>query len=547
MKNFAGYVLAVAGTLSVAACSSSGNNAGPGQPGGGGAGGGPGTGGSSSTDCNPNASFAPARISLITDAEYTNMVRDVFGVEFVPEAKPVNTGDYPLNETASVASVDVAKQYFRAAEQVAAKVKPCGDAPVAAACVEAFLRTKLPRLWKRPVTDAEITGLMAIFNGGLPDGAPRAMDMVMQAALVGGAYLYRTEVGTDASGLSGSVAMTPFELANAVSFSLLATTPDDALWAKAVDGTITQPAVLSAEVDRLLALQPARDLLTKKVGYYLNIEKIPVVGKDTATFPEYTATLRSSLYQSAQLFLNDLVWTGSLGDLFSSNTFYANDEISKVFGLPAVQGSGLMPVQLPAERNAGFLSHPGLLATSNTHAASDDIVHRGLWIHENLVCGVAIGTPPPGAADIAKSMMGTEREKAEQRLALPTCGGCHRFFDPFGMASGNFDAIGRYRTIDPEDNKPVVSQATVSGVGEDMDGPVSGLKEIADRLKGGRRAADCAVGLLTKYTLDHNANEENSCAIQQVKDSFAKSGKFVDLFKAILTSPAFANRDLASK
>jgi hypothetical protein len=73
------------------------------------------------------------------------------------------------------------------------------------------------------------------------------------------------------------------------------------------------------------------------------------------------------------------------------------------------------------------------------------------------------------------------------------------------------------------------------------------MKNIADRLKVGRRVSDCATKVLAQYTLNHNPNEENSCAIEQIKDSFAKSGKFADLFKAILTSPAFATRDLASQ
>jgi Protein of unknown function (DUF1592)/Protein of unknown function (DUF1588)/Protein of unknown function (DUF1595)/Protein of unknown function (DUF1585) len=556
MKSLAACVLAIAGALGVVACGS--GNQGKASPTGvggngvggttatGGSGGGTAAGGTAAT-CRADGSLAPARISLITDDEYTNMVRDVFGVTFVPETMAVRTGEYPLNENAEVASADVAKQYLRAADQVAAKLKPCGNAALGADCVESFLRQKLPRVWKRPVADAEIASLIAIFNGGLPDGGQRSLDLVMEAALGSGAFLYRTEIGTDASGPSGSVALSGYELANAVSFSLLATVPDDVLWAKAADGTIAQPAVLSAEVDRLLALEPARDILATKVGFYLDVEKIPVVSKDAKTFPEFTATLQSSLYQSAKLFLNDLVWNGSLSDLFTSNKYYANEEIAKVYGLPPVQGSGLVEIELPAERNAGILTHPGLLATSNQHTASDDIVHRGLWVYGNLVCGIAVGSPPANAASVAASLMGTERVKAQARDALPGCGVCHHYFDPFGMASESFDPIGRYRTIDPDDNLPVVSESTITDLGADIDGPVSSMKDIADRLKTGRRVADCAVVHLAEYTLDHNPNQENSCAIQQIKDNFAASGKFVDLFKAILTSPAFATRDLGSQ
>jgi hypothetical protein len=294
----------------------------------------------------------------------------------------------------------------------------------------------------------------------------------------------------------------------------------------------------------LLLQTPARDLLTKNLSYYLNVEKIPAVSKDAKTFPEYTPSLKASLYQSAKLFLNDLVGGGSLSDLFTSNKYYANDEIAKVYGLTPVLGSGLVEVQLPPERNAGILTHPGLLATSNHHTASDDIVHRGLWVYERLVCGAAVGTPPSNADDVFNSLTGTDRVKAQKRAALPGCGGCHRFFDPFGMASENFDPIGRYRTIDPQDNLPVVTQTTISGLGPDIDGDISSMKDIADRLKKGRRASDCATKVLAQYTLRHNPEEENSCALQDIRDKFAATGKFTDLLRVILTSPAFATRDL---
>lgn len=495
-------------------------------------------------DCRADGSLASARISLLSVTEYTNVVRDVFGVAFVPESPPVNTGEYTLDEFAQVGTADIAKQYSRAAEQVASKLKPCGDAALEAVCVESFLREKLPRAWRRPVTDAEIAGLMSIFTGGLPDGGPRALSLVMQAALGSGAFLYRTEVGADASGPPGSVALTPYELASAVSFALLDTSPDDQLWAKAADGSITQPAVLGAEVDRLLALPAARDNLTQKISFYLAVERIPGASKDSVTFPEFTPSLQSSLYQSAKLFLNDLVWSGQVSDLFTSNRYYSNEELSRVYGLPPVQGNALVPIELPAERNAGILTHPGLLATTNKHTATGDIVNRGLWIYEHLVCGSPLGAPPGNAGDVSNTLMGTARQKAQARNDLPQCGACHRFFDPFGFASEHFDAIGRYRTIDPEDNLPVVSTATIQGLGEDIDGPVASMKDVADRLKNGRRVADCVATHLAEYTLDHDPSGENSCAIQQIKDNFAASGKFPDLFRAILTSPAFATRDV---
>jgi hypothetical protein len=494
--------------------------------------------------CRTNGSLASARISLITDDEYVNVARDVFGVMFVPETVTASNGVYPINEAASVGSLSVVQMYSRAADQIASKIKPCGAAAVTAACLQTYLEQKLPLAWKRPVTPAEMTKLIDIYKVGEPDGVQRGLNLVMEAALGAGAFLYRTEVGEDASAPSGTITLSPYELASAVSFTLTDSVPDPELWKTAVDGSIARPAVLGGQVDRLLAQPATRANLAKKVSYYLNMEKIPVVKKDTAAFPQFTASLQASLYDSAQKFLDDIVWSGKFSDLFTNNSYYANREIATTYDIPGVSGTQLVKVTLPAQRNAGFLSQPGFMATSNQHTGTDDIVHRGLWIYDQLACGITIGAPPPSADSVFKTLTGTERVRAQKRDALPQCGACHGAFDPFGMVSENFDVIGRYRTIDPDDMLPVVSTTEVKGLGPDIDGPVSSLKEIADKLVAGRRAADCAAVHLAKYSLAHNPDVESSCEIQKIKDNFASTGKFVDFFKSLVTSPAFATRDL---
>src|SRR4051794_19808174 len=77
-------------------------------------------------ECKTDASLASARISLLTTDQYINVVRDVFGVDFVPDSVGANTGDYSSNDAAAVGSVEVAQNYYYAADQVASKVKPCG-------------------------------------------------------------------------------------------------------------------------------------------------------------------------------------------------------------------------------------------------------------------------------------------------------------------------------------------------------------------------------------------------------------------------------------
>ena len=81
----------------------------------------------------------------------------------------------------------------------------------------------------------------------------------------------------------------------------------------------------------------------KKVSYYLDFEMLPFTQKDATAYPGFAA-LQDTLYQSAQLFLNDVMWSGHFGDLFTSRTIYANEAMAAAYGLPAVTGTALQAI-----------------------------------------------------------------------------------------------------------------------------------------------------------------------------------------------------------
>jgi hypothetical protein len=550
------------GTGSGAASGSA--NGGSGSVAGTGAGGGSGSGAAA---CAPGASFAPARLSLISDEQYRNVVRDVFGVT-LPASLVVSTqaspsGSYPYNEGAQIVPTTV-QAYLRAADQVASSMTvmpPCTAGAVNHTCMEQYLRTSLPRAWRRPVTDQEFADLMTIFDSGAMDGVPRQIQLTVEAALIHPAFLYRSEVGTNAATATGKVTLTPYELASAVGFAMLNSAPDPTLWAKAIDGSLAQPAVLAGEVARLLTVSAAKTNLTKKVSYYLDFETLRLISKDAATYPQF-ASLQSTLYDSSQMFLNDVLWGGHFNDLFTSRRVYTNQAMSAAYGLPSVTGTALQPVTTTGDAyNAGVLTQPALLAASSKKNAGDDEIHRGLWIYYNLLCAPPVMDPPPGALAAAMAMKGSTIEIAHQRDT--GCGFvCHGRFDPFGIVTLNYDGSGVYRTKDPTSTPPGAPIDNVAYALPDvlpgvmpnstlMVGPSSipavqlkGAADVAQLFVSGRQVSDCAAGTLATYTLDHSPEKEGSCQLQNLKDAFRQSQSFTDLFTSILTSPAFLTRDI---
>jgi hypothetical protein len=296
----------------------------------------------------------------------------------------------------------------------------------------------------------------------------------------------------------------------------------------------------------------------KKVSYYLDFEALPFTEKDATAYPNF-ASLQPALYESAQMFLSSIVWTGHFNDLFTTKTIYANQAIAAAYGLPPITGTVLQPITPTGDMySAGLLTQPALLVASNTNASGDDVIHRGLWVYYNLLCAPALPPPPGNAASVAMSLTGesTRQQAAYRDVVQPGvsgsgCGaGCHGRFDPFGLVTMNYDSIGRYRTTDPSTtppNAPIDSSSVVApGVlaGTTMPTPVSGVEDVAHMFVQGRQVSDCAADTLATYMLEHSPDVEGSCDLGTVKDGFHTSGSFAQLFGSILTSPAFATRDI---
>jgi hypothetical protein len=511
--------------------------------------------------------FAPARIWQLTDSEYVNVVRDVFGIALTgidAEIVSSGAGEQYSNYSEGVSiGAQAAPNYQTAAVKVATQAVSrmaalLGASPPTAAQVQGFITTRVARAWRRPVTAAEVAALMNIYNAAQPD-AETGFSLIVQAVLQAPSFLYRTELGTNAAAATGPVELTPHELASALSFFFLETSPDDSLWAKAQAGMLTDPKVLAGEVDRLMQLPAARANLTRKASYWLGLEALPSKLRDRKLYPTYTDSLKASLYQSVQAFLDDILWNGTFADLFTSSKVYANAEMGRVYGIPGLVGTTMTAVSVAGtQRSAGILTQPGLLVAANKWAERADPIHRGLMVYDSFVCGAQIPPPPADAANVAGTMNGTEREKANMRAAAGACAPCHGNFDPLGLSFERYDAIGRYSetrqavldattgmTTFRTTAMPIDASAVLSpGLGPDLAGPIADVNALAAKLSDDSvRVGYCATRRLAEYSLGHNPDAENSCELKAVKLAFVKAGSFKEFFRALALSPGFRTRD----
>jgi hypothetical protein len=497
-----------------------------------------------------------------------NVVRDVFGVALSDEDGKIGSAgvsDRYTNYSEGIAiDSQSAPNYQIAALKVAdlAELRMAallGTATPGLAQIQSFITTKVARAWRRPVTPVEQSALLRLFADAQPDGPGRGFHLIMEAVLQSGSFLYRTELGAGAAGAKAPVQLTPHELASALSFLFLDTVPDDALWARAEAGNLSDPVILAGEVDRLMKLPAARASMTARASYWLGLGGIGNRSRTPNLYPEWTETLKASLGQSVQLFVSDIIATGKLSDLLTSNRLYVNRELALLYGIPGTVSRTMMTaVTGPgSERAAGILSQPGLLVASNKLIDRADVVHRGLLVNDAFVCGGTIPAAPPQAGDVAKKTSGTERERAAARAANDGCRPCHQKFDPLGLTFQRYDALGRYNenrqaVLDSDTGETtwqtgVVDASAVlldDGLGGNLAGPVDGLASLAAKLaQASDRVGMCAARKLAEYSLGFNPDAASSCELKAVKQVLVKTGSFQEFFRALALSPGFRTRN----
>src|SRR5262249_10207642 len=104
------------------------------------------------------------------------------------------------------------------------------DPATNAGCLTTMIKQIGRRLYRRPLTDAEVSSFTSLAQMGAiatdPYSGPKT---ALEAMLQSPHFLYRVQIGVADAKRAGLVGLTGYELATRLSFLLLGTTPDDAL------------------------------------------------------------------------------------------------------------------------------------------------------------------------------------------------------------------------------------------------------------------------------------------------------------------------------
>jgi hypothetical protein len=509
----------------------------------------------------PAAVLVPtSRLARLSRTQWSNTVRDLLMLDDITDIDQGVSGDAIVNfdneGDALYVGEELRKELATAAEKLGDRVT--GDATALGRLVptdapadlagraRAFVTSFGQRAFRRPLTEAEITSHLALFDQGpelYPEGDAfkTGVNLVIQAMLQSPHFLYRIELSTAAAG-AASVKLNDYEVASKLAYAITNSMPDPELFTAAAAGQLQDPTDVAAQAVRLLESQRGTAGINNFQAQMFRLGTYDGITRDPGIFPDFTTSTPAAMKKEVLAFFEWIFREGrGVKDFYTSPVGFVTAPLAPLYGLSGTfSADTVTKVDLDPTQRSGILTQPGFLAAYIT-GEDPDIIHRGVFIATRILC-TELPPPSPRATplDPFEPNM-TNRERVEKKTGVGTCGeSCHaELLNPLGYAFENYDAIGKYRTMDH--NKPVdaASTALLDGVFTDFQNGV----ELSHRLAETKETHACYAQKLMTYVHGRSVTtEEKPLVDYYARLSRAGMVSLRQLEQTLVTSDAFLNR-----
>lgn len=401
----------------------------------------------------------------------------------------------------------------------------------------ALLKQSGRRLFRRPITNDEAEKLARLVDSAIATGQPPAvaLGVGLEALLVSPKFLYHPRPQPTGVIQNGSFPIDELTLASRLSYFLWSSAPDEELLALAERGELRTQ--LAAQIARMIRDPKSAALTANFAGQWLQLRDLEQTAPAAEAFPEFDARLAADMRrESEMLFEHILQENRPTIEFVNADYTFINDRLAKHYGLPALTETGFRRVSLADSPRRGVLTH-GSVLTLTSHPTRTSPVKRGKWVLEQV-----LGTePPPAPRDVPPLPEAREndslplRTRLEQHRADAACASCHALLDPLGFAMENYDAIGRWRTMDA--NHPLDTTGRLISGERFQD-----WSELRAILVQGHQDdfLRCVTEHLLTYALGRGVTYHDKLAVREIvrRNMLANQG-FQDLIMAVCESVPF--------
>lgn len=488
----------------------------------------------------PGESQGVRQLRLLTADEYAATVMDVLGVEINPEKLPADKSEtdfkYPGEASKGILQAEDVKQFYDMALSVTDEVTPARLRVLAPSKMGADLVTSLGlQLFRRPLSDAERERYQALFEEQGASG-------LIAALLLSPNFLYRSELGVSSTPDGAVYQLTPYEVATALSYGFLGTTPDEALLAKAQRNELQTEQQIGAEIERMMRTERGIAQFNRFVSYYVKTER------GVQEKPGLSAQMIQLMAQEQYLLSRNLMLNnGTFTELFTPRYTFLNQALAAHYGIAGVTGNDMRKVAVDDKR--GGLLHLGLTQAATSDYQATSLVKRGIMIREQMFChefGAPVEPDPTGPTPPSRAI--TTREYWDSVNGEQASGGrcwqCHQYMNDTGSSMEHYDAAGRYRVQEKAHNFnqfPQMLPIKASGPFLTATGTqtIDDVRGIAEIIPLSPTSQFCMADSYFRFVFGNKSDVSTSGTVKAIADGLKTSGSLAEMLKALGTSKAF--------
>ena len=506
----------------------------------------------------PQESFGARQLRKLTRDEYARSVKDLLNVDvdvdYLPPDSPDKYFVYPGEASRGVFDKSQVRAYYDEALRVAAKVDLRSIGYVAGRDDAAFIRDLGHQVFRRALSDGEVARYLALMQQH--DDGMEGPRRLVAGLLVSPYFLYRSELGVAAPGKSDTYRLTPDEMATALSFGFLGTTPSKALLQEAEAGGLDTPEKVQAKINAMIATDAGKDHFLEFIRYYTRTTLPPdeKAGLD--------ASLAAAMWEEQARFVRDVIGqptTGTVRTLFNPGYTYLNKALAEHYGIAGVDGNVWVKKQLDTadrERWGGLLQQGAFLAS---RAASDanvtSLIRRGFTVRENLLCRKFATQENDNEPITYPDRPIGMREHWNLRTkgsdgSVRTCWSCHQFVNDVGASMEHYDQTATYRDKEFAVNQGYHDQQ----VDIDASGPLisnggslkwidfADVRGISQYLPRENQAMRCLADSYYRYVYGEYSGVNGAKLVNDVTDTLMSSGRLQDMLRQLGSADALRYR-----
>ncbi len=359
---------------------------------------------------------------------------------------------YNQKKNKFIASITFVGPYPAKVEKASRKKILICDPAAGEACVEKIVANLAHHAYRRPVTKAEVAGLMKFVAMARAQGQSReqGIQLALEAMLVSPEFLFRIERDPDPVDAEAVHRLSDVELATRLSYFLWSSMPDDELLRLAESNRLHEAAVLDAQVKRMMADKKAAAFADNFAGQWLEVRNLDSIEPDPQKFPAWTPEVKTLLRTETRMFFEYVLTENRpISEFIDAKYTFLNEPLAKYYGIDGVKGPDFRKVDLANGERGGVLTQGSVLAVSS-YASRTSPTIRGKYVLNNIL-GTPPPPPPPDVPVLDVSKVGSDvslRKQLEEHRANPACAACHAKMDVLGFGLENYNAIGQWRTKD---------------------------------------------------------------------------------------------------